>query len=186
MKKNTNITQQLDKQDFEYLFRTYFKPLTAFANRFLKDVDTSKGVVHDVFVKVWEKRNEINVQDAVKTYLFTSVNNSCLNYIRNHKKFVQDNELVWDTQASDENADFEYLQTPEIKRIIAATLDRVGEKHSKVFELSRYEGLTYNEIAEYLGISVKTVESRMAKVLKELRVDLAKFITVLIITVLYG
>ncbi|MEA2043182.1 MAG: RNA polymerase sigma-70 factor [Bacteroidota bacterium] len=185
MKKQAHIFRSLDEQNFRELFHLYFKPLTGFANHFLHDIDASKEVVHTVFVKLWEKRTEIDITQAVKTYLYTSVNNRCLNYIRNHKKFVKDDEVIWNTEQSDENSGFEYEQLPEIKRIIAKTLDRVGEKHAKVFELSRYEGLTYKEIADYLDISVKTVESRMSKVLGELRKDLSGYLTLLLILYFY-
>ena len=79
-------------KDFERLFKEYFKPLVNFANKFLNDIDAAKEIVHDAFVRLWERRAEIDVNKSVKSYIYRSVQNRCLNYIRDHKKFVQSEE----------------------------------------------------------------------------------------------
>jgi len=83
----------LSEKDFEKLFRDYFKPLVNFANKFLNNIDDAKEIVHDVFVTVWEKRDAIDVQNSVKSYIYRSVNNRCLNFIRDNKKFSDAQEL---------------------------------------------------------------------------------------------
>lgn len=113
----------------------------------------------------------------IKSYLFTSVHNRCLNYIRDNKKFDRenveieklDNHFDWD--ASDK------LQELELEAKIKKAIDSLPEKCREVFMLSRFEDLKYAEIAEKLNISIKTVEAQMGKALKTLRTQLASYVS---------
>ena len=171
----------LSEKEFEQLFKTYFKPLVNFANKFLNDIDQSKEIVHDVFVRVWEKRQEMDKDNSVKSYIYRSVNNRCLNYIRDNKKFVNP-EITAEKSYSDNIV--ENLNAIEIQAIIDRTLNSLPERSKKIFIMSRYENLKYAEIAEKLGISIKTVEANISKALKELRKNLKQFLTLVIILLL--
>ncbi len=169
---------QFTEKDFEQLFRDYFKPLVNFANKFLNDIEQSKEIVHEVFTRLWEKRDSIDMSNSVKSYIYKSVNNRCLNYIRDNKKFSDTKELE-KTQA--DRSPEENIEALEIQAIIDRTLENLTPKVRQVFILSRNEHLKYNEIAEKLGISVKTVESHISKALKELRKNLKEYLTLLAI-----
>ncbi|MBN2890326.1 MAG: RNA polymerase sigma-70 factor [Bacteroidales bacterium] len=171
----------LNNIEFEELFKEYFKPLVNFSNKFLNDIDAAKEVVHDVFVNLWEKRNEIDPEKSIKSYLYTSVNNRSLNFIRDNKKFVRD-EIILQNEQNVENTDT--FAESEIQRIIDKTLADLPPKAREVFEMSRYQNLKYREIAEKLGLSQKTVETHMSRALKDLRKNLKEYLTVLLLILL--
>jgi len=170
----------LDKHEFEILFREHFKALAGFANKYVNDVDVAKGVVHEVFMRLWEKRNEIDTKQSVKSYLYTGVYNRSLNYIRDNKKFDKSGEQANIPEQKDNWDISNEMEAVEIQVKIDRTLEELPEKCRRIFEMSRYEGLKYKEIAEKLNISVKTVETQMSKALKALRKNLSEYIHLLI------
>jgi len=182
LKNNKNISS-LKKQDFEEVFKTYFKPLTAFAYKFVKDTDDAKSIVHDVFIKLWEKRNDIDTEKSVKSYLYTSVNNRSLNYIRDHKKFKRDDYTLENQISKTPNIEEELVST-DVQKKIEKGLNSLNPKVRKIFELSRYEGKKYKEIATEMNLSIKTVETHMSTALKVLREHLKEYLSVIILIIL--
>ncbi len=149
----------------------------------MNDIDEAKSIVHDVFIKLWEKRDEIDMQKSVKSYLYTSVNNRSLNFIRDNKKFSK-NETVYDN-LSNTGANIEdVLAAEEVQNKIDAVLNKLNPKVKRIFELSRYEGKKYKEIAEEMNLSVKTVETHMSTALKELRKYLKEYLTIIVFLIL--
>lgn len=148
----------------------------AFAKKILVDEDDARDVVHQVFISIWEKRQEMDLSVSLKSYLFTSVHNRSLNVIRDRKKFssaeVPDVAGEWDVSSA--------IETMELEDKIMEVVGTLPEKCREVFELSRFDGLKYSEIAEHLQISVKTVENQMSKALKILREKLAKYLSILL------
>jgi len=164
-------------QSFEVLFKTYFKPLCGFAGKYIPELADSKGVVHEVFVSLWEKFDQLPTDTNYRSYLFTSVRNRCLNYIRDRKKHI-----ALENVSQREVARYEVpLEGEELERKIDEALDKLPEKCRMVFEYNRMEGLKYAEIASRMQISIKTVEAQMSKALSILREQLADFITIIII-----
>jgi len=164
----------LDKDQFEVLFRTHFTSLRAFALKLIRDDDAAKDIVHMVFLNLWEKRDTLTDQDTIKSYLFRSVHNRSLNYIRDQKKFSDPTYEQWDT-ASGYVQSTDFMEARELEDKINETLDSLPDKCRQVFILSRFEGKKYSEIATDLGISVKTVEAQMSKALKILREQLSDY-----------
>jgi RNA polymerase sigma-70 factor (ECF subfamily) len=160
---------------FEQLFRELFKPLCSFSLKYVGDLDEAKGLVHEVFVVVWEKFDNLPADTNYRSYLYTAVRNRSLNYIRDKKKHVT-LENVPDSQFTEVNTG---LETAELEREIEIGIQSLPEKCRMVFELNRAEGLKYAEIAEKMGISVKTVEAQMSKALSVLREHLSQFLSVL-------
>jgi len=168
----------LNKQElpiFETLFKDHFKGLTAFAMKYISDIDDAKGIVHEAFVKLWEKHPGLDPDTNYKSYLYTSVRNKCLNKIRDDKKLVSLQEANNEVST----ASVSTVETYELEREITFALNTLPKKCRQVFELSRVEELKYSEIAERMDISVKTVETQMSKALKLMREHLAEFLTVL-------
>jgi RNA polymerase sigma-70 factor, ECF subfamily len=167
--------------DFEKLFRELFKPLCSFALKFVPDLDDAKGVVHEVFVTVWEKNESLPPDTNYRSYLYTAVRNRCLNYIRDRKKHVV-LDSVSEHAASDANTP---METRELEREIEMGIASLPEKCRMVFELNRIEGLKYAQIATKMGISVKTVEAQMSKALSHLRQHLKEYLCLLFL-ILFG
>jgi RNA polymerase sigma-70 factor, ECF subfamily len=109
-----------------------------------------------------------------KSYLYTSVRNRCLNYLRDNKKIVRMDALTG--EGFEENSE---LETGELEEKIKSGIESLPEKCREIFELNRMEGLKYAQIAEKLGISVKTVEAQMTKALSILRQHLGEFLSLL-------
>jgi RNA polymerase sigma-70 factor, ECF subfamily len=174
--KKIHIHGEIDKRAFEELFRKFFPALMAFAAKFLPDEDDAREVVHKVFINLWEKRDSLDTSTSLKSYLFKSVNNRSLNVIRDRRKFVGD-EIP--DLASDVDVEAQ-MEAMELEEKIMKVIEGLPEKCKEVFELSRFEGLKYSEIADKLGISVKTVENQMSKALKVLREKLADYMVLVV------
>jgi RNA polymerase sigma-70 factor (ECF subfamily) len=171
-----NREQLLDKATFEFLFRSEFKGLCFLALQFTKDYDTAREITQEAFISLWEKRDIIDLSKPVKSYLSTTVRNKCLNYLRNNKKF---NREILDIEGllADKTYDQpDRLVEEEVREKIESAIKGLPEKCREIFVLNRYENLKYQEIADRLGISVKTVETQMSKALQHMRNHLEEFI----------
>jgi len=176
-----NIIKKLDEATFELLFKSNFKSLCWFAVKYVKDLDTAKEIVQDAFISLWEKKESSDLSKPVKSYLSTIIYNRSLNYLRDNKKFNKD-ILSFENISPDAT----YHQTDklietEISNKINSAIEELPEKCREIFKLSRYEHLKYQQIADKLQISVKTVEAQMSKALQHMRIKLVDYITIMII-----
>ncbi|MDO9512469.1 MAG: RNA polymerase sigma-70 factor [Bacteroidales bacterium] len=163
------------KPYFEALFNKHFKELGFFAMRYVKDSDSAREIVHDVFINLWEKRESIDPQKDIRSYLFTSVKNRCLNHIRDNRKFNHNLiDIEEHLSESYENAD-SGIEIKELKLRISQSINQLPQKCREVFEMSRKQNLKYAEIAIALNISIKTVEAHMTKALQLLRKSLSDY-----------
>ncbi|MBK8806884.1 MAG: RNA polymerase sigma-70 factor [Bacteroidales bacterium] len=120
------------------------------------------------FIGLWEKRSSIDRIDSLKSYLYRSVHNRCLNHLRNSKKFIDDSDAAF-LEFDSGTDNLQAIEAIELEVLISKTILSLPEKCRKVFELSRFEGMKYSEIAQSLDISIKTVEIHISKALKILR-----------------
>lgn len=166
--------RQGDKQEFEKLFRSSYVSLVRYAKRILKDHDTAEEIVQDLFFRLWQDRGNIRIESSLNGYLFRSVHNKSLHFIE-HQKVIERHagEIA---ASADETAEpvTDAIYYSELQSKVARVLERLPEKCSVIFRMSRFEGLKYNEIAEKLSVSLKTVEANMGKALKEFRKALAE------------
>ncbi len=183
MKDNSN-TGNFDEKNFEILFKTYFVPLSAYARKFIHDIDTVKEIVHDVFIRLWEKRDTIDTNKSIKSYLYTSVHNRCLNYIRDNKKFDKENIDMANISANTNKEETDKLVEAELESKIKNAIDSLPERCKEIFVLNRFDELKYKEVAVKLNISVKTVEAQMSKALKILKEKLAEYLYALLFILL--
>jgi RNA polymerase sigma-70 factor (ECF subfamily) len=172
------------KKKFETLFREHFTGLCYFARKYTGDLDSAREIVHTVFIRVWENRTEFDWDKPAKSYLFTSVYNRSMNFIRDNKKFLNHEDAYRQNLVVDESAYSDHLETAELEEKIRKALSKLPEKCREVFELSRFEGKKYTEIAEKLNISVKTVETQMSKALHHLKIELRDYLTVMLFLLL--
>jgi len=174
----------LEKSAFERLFKSEFRGLVFFAIKYVKDIDIAKEIVQDSFVAIWEKRDSIDLSKSLKSYITTSVYNRCLNYLRDNKKY--DRQLLgFEGIAEQEHTETDPVIERELHQAIQQAISELPEKSRIIFKLSRYQHMKYTEIAEELGISVKTVENHMSKALNHLRIRLAVFLSVVIAMLIF-
>lgn len=163
--------QKGSKLAFDELFRKYYSVLCKFVYLYLQDSDSCQEVVQDAFVGLWNDASKKEI-DNIKSYLYTAVKNKALNIIeadKRHNKLLQENYLP----EQEDDAEEEMLQ--EIKPVILQKVNELPEKCKEIFMLTKFEGLSYDEVAEYLNISKKTIENQMGIALKKLRVSLAPY-----------
>jgi RNA polymerase sigma-70 factor (ECF subfamily) len=166
-----------DEQAFELLFRKYYVRLFGFSNKFLNDPEEARGVVQEVFIKIWEGRDDLDPEDSINAYLFKITQNISINRLRRKKvenKYIEIYKLVYIEHR--EVTPHESLLAKELNADIRVAVDKIPPGCRKVFELSRIEGLKYREIADALKISVKTVEGQMSKALHILRFELKDYL----------
>lgn len=160
---------QAGEDEFARLFRRHFAPLVARAQRVLDCPHRAQEVVLDVFTKYWRQREAIGVHTSVEAYLKTSVSNRAIDYLRRRRRerlFAGELPLHRACPAARPDGLAQASQlAAEIRDAIAALPPRGRE----MFELNRFEGLTYQQIAERCGVSYKTVETHIRRALMALR-----------------
>jgi len=173
----------LDRKSFEELFRQNFKGLSFFAIEYVKDHDIAREIVQEAFANLWEKRESIEPERSAKSYLGTTVRNRCLNYLRDHKKFDR-SILEFEGLGEDYGyAEHDHLVTKELKQQIEKATNELPDKCREIFLLNRTEHKKYQEIADELNLSVKTVEAQMSKALRIMREKLSEFISIFILII---
>jgi RNA polymerase sigma-70 factor (ECF subfamily) len=158
--------------------------LAYFARKYTGDLDSAKEIVHTVFIRIWENRSDFDWEKPAKSYLFTSVYNRSLNFIRDNRRFVSHEEAFVNHLVPEEAVFHDTLDAAELEGRIGQALQKLPEKCREIFELSRFENKKYAEIAEVLGISVKTVETQMSKALQVLKNELKDYLTIILLMLL--
>ncbi len=162
------LLKQNNQKGIEYLFNDYFEMLCLRSIRVVKKREVAEDLVQDLFLEIWNKRETLNITSSIKSYLFRSIVNRSLNWLRANKQiFDEVDEGV--TNRSDDYNITHTMQKNELEDYITSCIDELPEKCRLVFILSRFEELSYKEIASKLEISVKTVENQISKALKLLR-----------------
>ncbi|HEX2969452.1 MAG TPA: RNA polymerase sigma-70 factor [Bacteroidales bacterium] len=175
MISDTEIIRRIKEGDtaqFESLFRSSYVSLVRYARVIIKDHDTAEEIVQDLFFRIWQDRQKLNIESSLNGYLFRAVHNRCLHYIEHLKVVEKHAEEMSMRQHERQESPAEILQYAELQQKISQIIERLPERCGQIFYMNRFEGLKYNEIAEKLSISVKTVESNMGRALKEFRKEL--------------
>ncbi len=166
------------------LFKAHFAGLCYFAQKYVKDFEAAKEIVQDAFLNLWEKRDSIDMDRPVKSYLTMIIHNKCTNYLRDNRKFDSYILHVENLLDIPEYEDADTFVEKELEAKIEIAINELPEKCREVFVLNRYKNLKYQEIADRLQVSVKTVEAQMSKALQHMRIRLAEYVTVLLLIVL--
>ncbi|MFN8699940.1 MAG: RNA polymerase sigma-70 factor [Flavobacteriales bacterium] len=170
--------KQGEQRAYEMIFKEWYTPLVRFADSLLGDADAAEDCVQRVFIRVWEKRTEIAIELSVKAYFYRAVRYACFNEIKHRKvKAEYSRGQIAQSVISTEMES----GTGELEKAIARAVASMPDQCRKVFELSRFEGMKYAEIADSLNISVKTVENHMGKALRIMRSELSDFLPVLLL-----
>ena len=162
-----------DLAAYEQIFKFHYPGISRYAASIVRDLTIGEEIAQEVLMYIWEKRHQINLNTSLKAYIYSSVKNKCINYIKLELPKLQsttDLEQISSSTSSGMTTD----DTELLKKKIQYAIDQLPEKCRNIFVLSRYGGLTYAEIAEDLEISVKTVENQMSIALKKLKESLSE------------
>ncbi len=169
---------------FEQAFKTHFKALHSYAFTIVKDDMAAEEIVQNIFLKIWERKQDLVLDSSVRAYLYKAVHNESLNVLK-HKKIKTAYQVHTLHQMKNETDNAaKKLLTGELEGKIRKALNELPEQCRTIFQLSRFEELKYQEIANHLGLSVKTIENQMGKALKLLRIKLADFLPLIVLAFL--
>lgn len=172
--------KQGDIHAFSFLFKKYYKDLVLFGSHFLADKDACEDVVQSVFFKLWQERECLEIKTSMKSFLLKSVQNSCLDILRHNKIINNFEENSQQSSVIDEIDTEEYILYTDLKSHLDIALNKLPENYREAFELNRFEGLKYKEIAQKLDVSERTVEVRIGKAIGLLRQYLKDFFIIVL------
>ncbi len=170
------------------VFHQLQPPLVIYAMQYIVDRDLSKEIVQEAFLKLWENRKNLTDGTNLTAYLYKIVRNLCLNHLR-HMKVRDEFAEMQSRMDSDDALNYEALKDKSAERLLEAEImERLQQAVNKmppqcrnVFSLSRFDGKTYKEIAQELGITEKTVENQINKALKITRAELQEFLPITLV-----
>ena len=142
---------------FQLLFREYFQDIAYYAGKILKDMDVAEDIAQDIFVRLWEKNNHFENYLALKSYLYLSARNSCLNYIKHHN-IVLEHAQTQKTKETEENTWNTIVET-EIISLLSDYIRQLPAECAKIMELVM-QGYNSTEISSLTGASSSTVRSQ--------------------------
>lgn len=170
--------QQKKIETFERYYQEHYKSFFLMAFKYLKDSSQAEEIVNDVFLKIWEDGSKITIETSLKSYLYRSIINRCINMIHKNKKEklirVELNSLP------EEGYELKLIEETELRVQLYAAIDKLPDQCKRIFEMSRFEGLKQQEIADKLGISIKTVKNHITLALKQLNKSIYPFLLWLI------
>lgn len=154
---------------FDLIFNQFYAPLCFFGNRIIQDKFAAEDIVQDAFVKLWTRSHDFNALESIKSFLYVSVRNACLNNLEKNKvKLKHDNYLIYEMR-DNENTILNHMIEAEVLRQIFAMVDTLPEQCRKVIRMTFEEGKKPKEIADELGVTVSTVNNQKMRGLSLLR-----------------
>jgi len=170
---------QYDDTAFEQLFKAHYKALHIYVNTMIRDEEMAEEIVQNRFMKFWENRELLNIETSIKAYLYKCVHNDTLNFLKHEKvKTRYQNYALYSSQDSEPAS--HRIELNELESRVHGAMEDLPEQCRLIFHMSRFEELKYREIAEHLGLSIKTVESQMGKALRILRLKLVDFLALIL------
>lgn len=162
-----------DSLSFEILFQQYYARFYNFVRNLIKDKSIAEDLVQNVFMKVWINRKNLRSDQSIHNYIYVLTKHEVLNHVRNRKICMQvEKLLIPDTSISGETLDF--ISIRELDSSIRKFIADMPEQRRKIFMMSRYKGLSNKEIANLLGLSVRTVDRHINLALTSLKIEFIK------------
>lgn len=165
-----------DQSAFTIIFTKYYPDLVRFSYSFTRNSDASEEIVQEVFLKFWENRNSLVIHNSLKSFLLKTVQNRSIDCLRHENITNKYASIVLEHPLLSENDTENYILHSELEANFNHAMGKIPLQYSEAFRMSRIETLSYQEIAQKLGISVRTVEVRISKALSLLREELKDFL----------
>ncbi|WP_342329697.1 RNA polymerase sigma-70 factor [Pedobacter sp. FW305-3-2-15-E-R2A2] len=177
-----------DKKVFEAFYKKYYKQLFGTAYQYVGQSEAAEEIVHDLFIAIWNKADQLNIQYSMKSYLFRAIVNSSLNFVRKEKINAQ-KQLAWQSSHVEQEPLTEDGEVAENEETLLKSLEEalvlLPDKCKQVMYLSRFGKLKQQEIADQMGISLKTVKNHLTYGFQKLRSHMEKQGQVIIFLILF-
>jgi RNA polymerase sigma-70 factor (ECF subfamily) len=170
-----------DSKAFEILFRKHYPVLCLLSRGYTHDITTSREIVQDIFIHLWEYRQELDITTSIKSYLSSAVKYNSIRRMENDKKGA----IRMDVLPEQDQEFFDHLEYAELQAMILEAIESLPDQCKKVFIMSRFDQLKYSEIAQCLALSVKTVEAHISKALHLIQDHLNRSLITLLILQIY-
>ena len=159
-----------DIKTFEKVFRQFYTPLCIYASSITDRNEVSEEIVQDVFYNIWKDKENIQIQNSIKNYLYGAVKNHSLRYREHLLVQERHQEYVWNYRSEETDmSPQDLLEYNELEGVVTNILKKLPERRAQIFNMHRMDGKKYKEIADFFSISVKTVEAEMTKTYQALR-----------------
>lgn len=159
-----------NEKAFRKLYDFYYQDIYGYSISLLKSKELAEENVQDVFLKIWMHRENLNLEQSFKSYLFTIARNQAFNLLNKAANNVLlKEEVFYTSEKSHDEGDYS-IREADCKKLKKQAIKQLPPKRKRIFKMSRKEGKTYEEISQELGISVNTVKSQMSKALESMRV----------------
>lgn len=160
---------RLSKEQFETIYKTYYHRLYYYSLQIIKEEETAKDIINDVFEKIWSQRNKLS-EDTMSSYLYVIVRNKCIDYLR-HKYIEQQYAELYDIIVFDDSEDYELYEERLLQ--IEKVIESLGEPTKSIFTKCYFDNKKYAEVAQEYGISSSGVKKHIMKVLGLIRKECA-------------
>lgn len=169
-----------DQEAFRELFLDFYPSLCVFAQRYISSPEMCEDIVQDTFFHFWKNRKKIEITSSFRNLLITSVKNNCTDYLRKQsvRQHYAEKQVVSVTTDTPEAI----YTIRELEEMLQTALGHLPENARKAFEMSRFDNMTYNQIAEEMSVSSKTIEVYISKALSVLRVELKDYLPLVLLT----
>ncbi|MEM0939838.1 MAG: RNA polymerase sigma-70 factor [Bacteroidota bacterium] len=179
-KRQSRLTSSLSlsinsDESFERIYNTHFRRLFSIAYGILKQQEKAEGIVHDVFLSLWERKDKITINESLEGYLVKATKLAVMEYMRTRAIRDKHHEIIAARSHINENSVELEMGASELKERIEFLVNNLPPKAKKVYRLSREEGKNNKEISVLMAIAEKTVESHLTKALSFLRSNLAEY-----------
>ena len=161
-----------DQEAWDYIVGLYYQPLFGYVMSMVREKETAEELVQDVFVNFWAKRERINITSSLKAYLYRAARNHTLNFIKRRKFELNYQRSLAERMTIQHNDTEQAFHFSELEKKLYGAIEALPEKRKEIFRMSRFEDLTYKEIAAALDIPVRQVHYQIGLALKELRTKL--------------
>lgn len=173
--------KQKDSKAFESYYKQHYKAFFLMACKYLKDSLLAAETVNDVFIKIWEDSEKLTITTSLKAYIYKAIINRSINELNKQK--TQARQLTNFNLIANESYELQQMEENELRVKLYAAIDQLPDQCRKVFEMSRFEEMKQQEIADKLGISIKTVKNHITYALKEISRSVDKFMILLLLVI---
>ncbi|MCR8668944.1 RNA polymerase sigma-70 factor [Aestuariibaculum sp. M13] len=174
-----DLLKKDDQQAYTEIFNRYCKLLINHAYKILQSQDEANDIIQEVFLVIWNKRNELNIKGSLSSYLYKATKNRILNHIAHEKVVLRYADSISGFMENDYAFADTDQREEELQDIIAKEIESLPKKMREIFILRKLEELSYDEIANQLNISDKTAKQQVYNALKKLKEKINPFLVIL-------